>query len=92
MKNIVKKRRNCSFLLFSTIFLPVIRFSCLGRDQIITSRLAVIRNKRVRDSESQLYIYTSINGRNELRTYTYTVACCIEMYSKVINAVKTGHQ
>ena len=26
------------FLLFSTIFLPVVRFSCLGRDQIFTSR------------------------------------------------------
>ena len=33
----------------------VFRFSCLGRDQIFTSRYAVIRNKRVRDSESQLY-------------------------------------
>ena len=26
------------FLLFSTIFLPVVRFSCLGRDQIFNSR------------------------------------------------------
>ena len=26
------------FLLFSTIFLLVVRFSCLGRDQIFTSR------------------------------------------------------
>ena len=26
------------FLLFSTIFLPVVRFSCLCRDKIITSR------------------------------------------------------
>ena len=35
MQNIVEKRRNC----FSTIFFsPVVRFSCLGRDKIFTSR------------------------------------------------------
>ena len=43
------------FLLFSTIFLPVIRFSCLGSDQIFTSRKAVIRGKRGLDNGSQLY-------------------------------------
>ena len=41
-KNIVEKRRNCSLgtisPLFHNIFLPVVRFSCLDRDQIFTSR------------------------------------------------------
>ena len=45
---------NCS--CFPQYFSPVVRFSCLGRDQIFTSRYAVIRDKRGRDSESQLYI------------------------------------
>ena len=39
---------------FHNIFLPVVRFSYLGRDQIFTSRYAVIRDKRGRDNESQL--------------------------------------
>ena len=43
------------FLLFSKIFLHVVRFSYLGRNQIFTLREADIRDKRVRDSESQLY-------------------------------------
>ena len=38
IENILGKRRNCSFLLFSTILLHVVRFSCLGGDQIFTSR------------------------------------------------------
>ena len=42
-------------LLFHNIFLPVVRYSCLGRDQIFTSRQAVIRDKRVSDNESHLY-------------------------------------
>ena len=57
----MEKRRNCSLgaisPLFHNILLPVIRFSCLGRDHIFTSRYAVIQDKRVRDSESQLYFY-----------------------------------
>ena len=31
--------------LFHNILLPVVRFSCLNRDQIFTLRLAVIRDK-----------------------------------------------
>ena len=31
--------------LFHNIFLPVVRFSCLGRDQIFTMREVVIRDK-----------------------------------------------
>ena len=58
--NNVEKRRNCSLgaisPLFHIIFLPVVRFSCLGRDQIFTSRLAVIPDKRGRENESQLYL------------------------------------
>ena len=49
----MEKRRNCSS--FPQYFLHVVRFSCLGRDQIFTSRKVVIRDKRVRHSESQLY-------------------------------------
>ena len=55
-------KREEQFLLFSTIFfffffffLHIVRFSFLGRGQIFTSRYAVIRDKRGRDSESQLY-------------------------------------
>ena len=40
--------------LFPNILLPVVRFSCLSRNQIIASRYAVIRDKRFRDNESQL--------------------------------------
>ena len=57
-KTIVEKRRNCSLgvisPLFHNILLPVVRFSCLNRDQIFTSREAVIRDKRSRDNESRL--------------------------------------
>ena len=42
IKNIVEKRRNYSLgaisPLFHNVLLPVIRFSCLSRDQIFTSR------------------------------------------------------
>ena len=42
LKNIVEKRRNCSLgaisPLFHNIFLHVVRFTCLGGDQIFTSR------------------------------------------------------
>ena len=38
-----------NFSSFPQHFLPVVRFSCLGRDQI--------RDKRGRDNENQLYIY-----------------------------------
>ena len=45
IENIVEKRRNCSlgaiFPLFQNIFLAVVKFSCLGRDQIF------IRDKRL---------------------------------------------
>ena len=44
-----------NFSSFPYFFLHVVRFSCLGRDQIFTSRKAVIQDKRGRDSESQLY-------------------------------------
>ena len=44
-----------NFSSFPQHFLPVVRFSCLGSDQIFTSRLAVIRDKRSRDNGSQLY-------------------------------------
>ena len=41
----MEKRRNCSLgaisPLFHNIFLPVVRFSCLGRDQIL------LRDKRL---------------------------------------------
>ena len=43
-----------NFSSFPQYVLYVVRVSCLGRDQIFTSRWAVIRDKRVRDSESQL--------------------------------------
>ena len=46
-------------LLFSTIFLPVVRFSCLSRNKIFTSRQAVIQDKRGRDNESQLYVFNN---------------------------------
>ena len=39
---------------FPQYFLPVVRFSCLGKDQIFTSRQAVIRDKRGRDNKSRL--------------------------------------
>ena len=61
IENIVEERRNCSLgaisPLFHNILLPVVRFSCLNRDQIFTSRQAVIRDKRGRDKESQLFIW-----------------------------------
>ena len=41
IENIVEKRRNCSLGAISPLFhniLPVVRFSCLGRDQIFISR------------------------------------------------------
>ena len=42
IENIVEKRRNFSLgaisPLFHNMFLPFVRFSCLGRDQIFTSR------------------------------------------------------
>ena len=42
LKILWKKRRNCSLgaisPLFHNILLPVVRFSCLSRDQIIASR------------------------------------------------------
>ena len=42
LKNIVKKWRNCSLgaisPLFHNIVIPVVRFSCLNREQIFTSR------------------------------------------------------
>ena len=44
-----------NFSSFPQYFSPVVRFSCLGRDKIFTSRYAVIRDKRGRDNESQLY-------------------------------------
>ena len=56
---IVEKRRNCSF--FPQYFKHVVRFSRLGRDQIFTSREAVIGDKRGLDSEGQLYIRTVKN-------------------------------
>ena len=41
IENIVEKRRNCSLgaisPFFHNIFLHVVRFTCLGRDQISTS-------------------------------------------------------
>ena len=40
----------------STICFLHVRFSCLGRDQIFTSRYAGIPDKRGQDSESQLYL------------------------------------
>ena len=56
----MEKRSN--FSSFPQYFLPVVRFSCLGMDQIFTSRQAVIRDKRVRDSESQLYTRSMSRG------------------------------
>ena len=42
IENIVEKRRNCSLgaisLLYRSILVPVVRFLCLNRDQIFTSR------------------------------------------------------
>ena len=60
IENAVEKRRNC-FLgaispLFHNVMLPVVRFSCLNRDQIFTLRKAVIQEKRGRDNESRLYM------------------------------------
>ena len=54
------------FLLFSTIFLPVVRFLCLGRDQIFTSRKAVIRDKIGRVNCIYIYIFSdySVNLYN----------------------------
>ena len=40
----------------TVLVLPGVRFSCLGRDQIFTSRYVFIRDKQGRDNESQLYL------------------------------------
>ena len=52
IENIVEKSRNCSLgaispLFHNIFFLPVARFSCLGRGQIFTSRYAVIEISEV---------------------------------------------
>ena len=44
------------FHLFATIFLHLVLESCLKRDQIFTSRWAIIRDKRSRDNESWLHM------------------------------------
>ena len=45
------------FLLFSTIFCYLLlEFYVKNRDHILTSRYAVIQDKRVRDNECRLYI------------------------------------
>ena len=41
--------------LFHNILLPVVRFLCLSRDQIIASRQAIVRDKRGRDNESTVH-------------------------------------
>ena len=75
----MEKRRNCSLgaisPLFQNIFLPVVRFSCLGRDQTFTSRYAVIRDKRVRDNESRLYLNRRVfvMGSNIFGTMKYVL-------------------
>ena len=42
--------------LIHNILLPDVRFLCLNKDQIFSSRYAVIRDNRSRDNESRLYI------------------------------------
>ena len=42
--------------LYHNILLPVGRSLCYNRDQIFTSRKAVIRDKRVRDNESTVVV------------------------------------
>ena len=59
VKNIGEKRRNCSSPLFHNIFHLLLDFHV--RDKIFTSRYAVIRDKRGRDNESQLYTDYSRN-------------------------------
>ena len=70
----MEKRRNCSSgaisPLFHNILLHVVRFSYLGRDQIFTSREAVIRDKRVRDNESRLYMIFLVTASDAIsRSY-----------------------
>ena len=43
--------------LFHNILLSVVRFSCLNRDPLFTSRKAVIRDKRSRGNESRVYMH-----------------------------------
>ena len=50
-------------LLFPQYFLLVVRFSCLGRDKIFTSRQAVIQDKRVWDNKSQLYLTQKVQTK-----------------------------
>ena len=58
----MEKRRSGSLGAISPLFhnvyffSHVVRVSCLGRDQIFTSRYGVIRDKRGQDNESQLYV------------------------------------
>ena len=40
------------------ILLPDFRFLCLNKDQIFSSRQAVVRDNRSRDNESGLYLKT----------------------------------
>ena len=44
------------FLLLSTIFCYLLLEFMLNRDQIFSSRYAIIRDSRSRDNESRLYI------------------------------------
>ena len=61
------------------MFLLVVRFSCLGRDHIFTSRQAGIRDKRGRDNESQLYISEFSDGCNTTQiSYAYTLLLATE--------------
>ena len=45
------------FLLLSTIFCYLMLEFVLNRDQIFSSRLAIIRDNQSRDNESRLYVY-----------------------------------
>ena len=56
-----------NFSSFPQYFLLVVRFSCLGRDKIFTSRPVVIRDKRGRDNESKLITTSS-------RKHTYIIS------------------
>ena len=48
--------------LINSILLPDVRFLCLNKDQIFSSRKAVVRDNRSRDNESRLYfIHRLIN-------------------------------
>ena len=64
----MEKRRNCSLGASSPLFhyfYLLLDFHVLCKNRIFTSRLAVIRDKRGRDNESQLYIQHSTKRRVE---------------------------